>query len=312
MILNKNLNTERSIFIKNYLIENYPSKPKKDMMDELNLSYNYISKMACLFGLKRDFNDSKTNKTLIKLLDLNDNITCYWIGFLLADGHISEIKNIQVNINIKDRYFFENIQNHINIKLRPFYNDNPNVIRYTISDKETITKLSLLFDWKTNKTKNPPTIPKLSHDQLFSLIIGFIDGDGSISKNGKLMTVKCDLSWKEILEYFSYILTNNIKIFNKTSDNCSMFFITSPKMIKSIKNKCLLLNLPIMKRKWDRVNINTLYKEDRYLIIENLLNNNESVKDIIKKTNFSHGLVYRVINYIRERDTKREMKDITG
>jgi hypothetical protein len=237
MVCYKNLKTNRSEFIKNYLIENYSNKSKKEIIEELDLSWNYIQHMAHYFKIKREFNDSP--RTLIKLLDLNDNITCYWIGFLLADGHISVHNTINVNLNLKDKEYFEQIEKHLNIKLTPSYVDKLNAIRYNLCDKQTILKIKKIFNWKTNKTKDIPKIPKLNENQIFSLIIGFIDGDGSISKNGNSLKIACDSSWKKILEYFYKILTNEEKEFNLTSNNCSQIRISKIKILKEIKNKAI-------------------------------------------------------------------------
>ena len=72
--------------------------------------------------------------------------------------------------------------------------------------------LKIVLQSRTNKTKNIPTIPKLNDDQFFSLIIGFIDGDGSIHKYGNYLTIKCGKSWKNILEDFYEFLTKEKKI----------------------------------------------------------------------------------------------------
>lgn len=305
MTIYKNLNTKRSNYLKEYLTNNYSTKTKKTLIDDLGLSWSYIQRMARLFGLNREIYESKNRNTLSKLLDLNDNITCYWLGFLLADGHISR-KSLQINLSIKDQYFFENIKSHLNIELSPRYTGkNNSVVRYCISDNETIHKLQLLFNWNTNKTKNPPNIPKLSYEQLFSLVIGFIDGDGHIDIKGNLLIVKCDLSWKKILEHFYKVLMNEDKKFNVTGDNCAIFFISSPKELQRLKNICLSLNLPIMNRKWDRIKTDRIFKQDKYLIVENMLNNNESISDVMKKTNFSHSLVYKTKKHLE--DSKKEM-----
>ena len=290
----KNLKTDRSKFLKEYLIENYSIKSKDEIIKELKLSWNYIQRMSHYFGIKREFNDSP--RKLIKLLDLTDNTTCYWIGFLLADGHISKNNIIEVNLNKKDKEYFEQIEKHLNIKLTPSYVDKLNAIRYNLCDKQTILKIKKIFNWKTNKTKDIPKIPKLNENQIFSLIIGFIDGDGSISKNGNNLKIACDSSWKNILEYFYKILTNEEKKFNLTSNNCAQIRISKINILKEIKNKAKLLNLPIMKRKWNRIIDDRILKNDKYLIVEKLFNKNKSTIDIINETGFSQSLIYKVKN----------------
>ena len=292
MKVDKNLNTPRNKFIGEYLKENYSKKSMKDIMNDLGLSYNYMVRMSKLFNLKRGFNDSP--RSLIKLLDLTNNISCYWLGFLLADGHISKSMNIQVNLNKKDQLFFEKIENHLNIKLKPSYVEKLNSVRFSLCDKQTIIQISKIFKWESNKTKNIPIIPKLEYDQLFSLIIGFIDGDGTISKSGGFLRIKCDPSWKEILEDFYEVLTNERKIFKLSSDKCSSIFISKVKVIQNIKKKSESLNLPIMNRKWDRVDNNRIIKCDKKIIVLELLECGKSIKDIITETKYSRSFVYKI------------------
>ena len=180
------------------------------------------------------------------------------------------------------------------INLKPSYVDKLNSVRYTLCDKQTVIELKEIFNWKTNKTKNIPTIPNLGKDQIFSLIIGFIDGDGSICKNGKSIEIKCDKNWKKILEEFYKILTDEEKCFKLSTGGCSTIRIFKFKTLEKIKNKAKSLNLPIMNRKWDRIIDNRIMKSDKYSIIHKLFINDKNVKDIIKTTGFSHSLVYKV------------------
>lgn len=123
----------------NYLYENYPIKTKSEILAELNLSWSYIQKIACINKIKKGRNESINDNKYIKLIDYTDNISLYWIGFIIADGHIYRSNNIQINISIKDKDYLLNIINHIgNI---PF-TTSKGVIRMTISDRPTVNKLS--------------------------------------------------------------------------------------------------------------------------------------------------------------------------
>lgn len=289
----KTLKTKRSAQIKNYLIDNYSLKSKEEIVKELGLSWGYIQKMAHLFNIKREFNESKKSFKLSKLLD-DSNISYYWIGFIIADGHISKYNNIQINLNKKDI-------NHLN-KLKIYLQSDiklhikGNIVRSTFTDVPTIIKLKNKFKWKSNKTKSPVDISNLNEEQLFSLIIGFIDGDGSI--NSKSITVKCDKKWKDTLNYFYYCLIGEYKEFNYV-DNCSIFYINKHEYLKSIKIKALSLSLPIMERKWDKINLNKIMKYEKSDIVYDLLSKGKSVNDI-KEMGFSISLIYSVKNKILE------------
>ena len=76
--------------------------------------------------------------------------------------------------------------------------------------KSLIFIISYKFNISNNKTKNPPDISKyeITEDQLISLIIGFIDGDGSIyvpSYTEKLR-IECHKNWYDNLLFFENCL----------------------------------------------------------------------------------------------------------
>ena len=282
--------TPSKIKLIDYFKSNYNKKSKDEIIKDTNLSWNYIQKIACLNKIKKGSNESKNNSKYSKIIDYNDNITCYWIGFILADGHIYKESNIQINLSIKDKEYILKIEEHIGKVCKYEYKDD---IRLVISDRKSVSKLSNDFNWLSNKTKNPVKIPdNITNDQLFSMMIGFIDGDGCINKKG-LLYLKCDSSWGYFLEEVYYILTSSKKNFYISPDGCSNICITKNKEVLKIKNRALSLNLPIMNRKWDRVVDRTL-KCDKYNIIQNLLIEGHDIKKIKENTGFSQSLIYKV------------------
>ena len=287
--------------ITNYLRENYSTKSKHEILNDLKLSWSYIQKIACLSGLKKGNNENKCDGSCTKILDYNNNITCYWLGFLLADGHLGKNFNIRLNISIKDKDHISKIQDHIG---RGKIYKNESVITLILSDKKTFRKLANDFNWTPNKTKNPPTIPKsIIGDQLFSLIIGFIDGDGTISKkSNNYICVTCDGSWKNIINYFYIVLTKETKIFPLMKNGLCRFYFGKHKLMKSIKDRAIRLKLPILNRKWDRIMDNRILKQDKLGIIKKLIQENQTQEDILKQTNFSISSFYKA-----KRDLKKEI-----
>ena len=286
-----------------YLKINYSVKNKKDIIFDLDTSWSYIQKLCCLNKIKRQFNESENYGKFEKLTDLENLESCYWLGFLLADGHIHKQMNIQMNLSIKDKDHILKLKNFIGNF--PIY-ESPKQIRITISDKKTCKLLSEMFKWDSNKTKNPPSFPNMSNDQLFSLIIGFIDGDGSISSKG--IKVKCDKNWKSILGNFYFQLTGINKDFNIQGDNCSIFYLNKLETVFLIKERAEKLNLPLMERKWSRVKKRIL-KNQKYEIVKHLLNSGKSFQEILKDTQFGEGLIYRVI---RENKIKEPFKETSS
>jgi hypothetical protein len=283
----KNLKTKRSLFIKNYLTVNYSKKSKDELINELKLSWSYIQKLAHLFGIKREFNESNKSFNLKKLLD-GSNESLYWIGFIIADGHISKANTIQINLHKKDYEHLNSLINYLDSKVSIRIKEN--IIRCVLTDVPSVLSLKKMFNWSSNKTKNPVEIPNLTDDQLFSLIIGFIDGDGYI--NSKRLVVKCDKSWENILMRFYTHLTGEKKKFNYV-DNCSIFYILKKNILRSIKNKSISLNLPIMKRKWNKIDTNKVLKYEKSKIVLKLIMDGKSIRDI-KDQGFSSSLIYSV------------------
>jgi hypothetical protein len=280
------ISREKSI---EYLKENYSVKTKSEIVSDLGTSWSYIQKLCCLNGIKREFNESKNFGKYSKLMNLEDLETCYWIGFLLADGHIYKEMNIQMNLSISDSDHILRFKRHIGDF--PTYKSE-NIIRICISDVKLAKYLSDRFNWKSNKTKIPPILNNLSEKQMFSLIIGFIDGDGSISS--KSIKVKCDISWKNILQDFYYHLTGDNKEFKITNCGCSIFYISKLETIFQIKELAEKFKLPIMDRKWSKIKRRTL-KQDKYEIVKNLLNSGSNFKEIKENTKFGDTLIYRVL-----------------
>lgn len=282
-----------------YLIINYNKKSKSELESDLGLSWSYIQKKCHLFKIKRIFNDSKNSHSIRNILEY-DNISCYWLGFLLADGHISKHNNIQVNLSTKDEKHFSKIENHLKIKLKPYYNQELNCVRYVISDKPTILEIKSRFNWSTNKTKNPPTISNFDYNQIFSLIVGFIDGDGYISKKG--ITIKCDVSWFDILNYFYLVLTGESKAFSNNDNSCYKIYINKFEFLRKIKNKAIELDLPIMDRKWINIDIDRVLKVDKYKILYNQL-----ISGSVDKINeFSKSFIFKVKSDIRNNNIRNE------
>lgn len=274
----------------NYLTEYYSVYPKKRILDELNLKWSYIQKVAHNLGISRSFNESITSFTCSRLSDY-DNISCYWIGFILADGHIN--KNIQINLSIKDKDHILRIEDFLGICLKKYEDDTQ--IRIIISDRPTINKIVSDFCIVSNKTKNPPVIPTwFTDEQMFSLIVGFIDGDGSININGTSIQIKCDSSWKNILEEFHSFLTKDNKVFNITSSGCAIVYISKFEIIRSIKDRAKELKLPILVRKWSRIDDNRILKNDKQKIVRDMFLSGKDFSYISKNTRFSSSLIYRV------------------
>jgi hypothetical protein len=281
-------------YLINYLIENYNKKSKSEIISELDLSWTYLQKIASLNGIKREFCENKNGGKYSILTNYDNIISCYWLGFMLADGNISKKNNMMLNLAICDKDHILKIETHVG-KTCVYYKKD-NIITIVLNDSVTFKKIASDFNWKTNKTKNPPVLPgSMSPDCIFSMIIGFIDGDGCIDERYGLK-VKCDGSWQDMLNYFHLILTGNSKKYQINNNGYSVFRVGDMVKLKDIKKKILDLGIPAMDRKWDKIDINRIYKSEKKSIISEMLNNGDNMESILEKTGFSKTLYYSVAN----------------
>lgn len=203
---------------------------------------------------------------LIRLL--NDTPEAfYWIGYILADGWF--YKNEYLGIETKDEIILNKIINFLDTKYPLIYKQRnqkdhrKNNFSIKIRDIDNIPKIFDKFSIKENKTYNPPDINILNtfdNDLLFSLFIGFIDGDGNVRKtksNGFQITLENHSSWNtfhHLYEDFIYSLFDhkkNKETYVRTNNrNYSVICISRKDLILDIHKKAQLLNLPLLERKW--------------------------------------------------------------
>lgn len=134
----------------------------------------------------------------------------YWIGFLLSDGHFSNGR-VVFHLKLID-------SEHV-IKFAKFINwtgtfiDRKELgIRVEPKHTEVVNELINKFDIKQAKTYNPPKT-LLIHDAelLKCLVIGFIDGDGNITRQTRgrkdfMIRIKLHSSWFNILKEICQII----------------------------------------------------------------------------------------------------------
>jgi len=195
------------------------------------------------------------NIELNKLLG-NSLVDYYWLGFILADGHITT-KRLKVVLSIKDTSHLLKLANYLNTTIK--YESIHNYPYIDIANKKILTSLKEKYNIADNKTENPPDITSIVGDNLTALTIGFIDGDGNITKlfNRKdfHIRVKVHKSWLNVLIYMfgkSYI--NNA--------GYALSVISNTKEVKKWKSFALKYNLPILNRKWDIIDMEFVSKQE--------------------------------------------------
>lgn len=277
------------------------------------VSYNRQNKINGLCRSCSAFNSTNKQSNLEILLDTNSYESLYWIGFIMADGTILNNNRLKITLATKDANHLIKFQNYCNIEKITI-----DEIKCSVNamDKEIVPKIAELFDLKKQKTYNPPSLDmfkKLTKEQILSIIIGFIDGDGNIKNQYKRkdwsITIKNHKTWLPILSYFSEVINGkNIAIIN--NKGYAKVTFSNTEQTKSLKKFAIKHKLPLLERKWNIIDLN--YKgqyeirNEKYKLINNLVQEGKKVKEINAITNISIENIYQIIrecniNYNYER-----------
>ena len=279
-----------------YLYENYPYGSKEIIINHLDRDWSSIRNKTFKLKIKRFiFNPIKSNcNNLIN----ESNEAYYWLGFIIADGHFNKNNQLQINIGEKDIKHLQLLNNFLG------YENELSKPKLCINYKSIKLWLETKLKITSDKTYSPSDLSLLSGDKLFSFIIGFIDGDGSIDMKGYLH-IKCHSSWLDNLNFMISFLTNNeynSGIIN--SEGLASIHLTKINTMNSIKTKIILLNLPFLKRKWDRVKKSRTEKYDE-LKKEcfKLFEAGFLPKEIIKQKKIGRDFTYRIYNKFKTKET---------
>jgi len=202
-----------------------------------------------------------------KLLD-GSMESYYWLGILASDGNFSKNKKGElsvINLRVTDKSIVEKFIKFLDtdIKLNVAnYNNKKDCYKAAVGDIKTISKLKDLYLIHANKTENPMNI-NLDGDNLISFLIGFIDGDGCVDTNSAgyyRIRVKSHKNWiKEFLKWnikLNTLCNSNIPEPKINNYGYIEWNIHSPIVLKFLKKKSK--QLPVLKRKWDTLNIKKL------------------------------------------------------
>ena len=153
-----------------------------------------------------------TNINIHYFDDINSNDKAYILGYLLADGSVSET-SIKISIAVRDREFLEYICETLNIGIgrirnfvrkydykgtcRKFYGSS-----LYINSKHVVKTLGT-YGLVVNRVKNNFNLFEYIPDNMkFSCLVGYIDGNGSFSKVDKSISISSSsLTCNVISEY---------------------------------------------------------------------------------------------------------------
>lgn len=262
-----------------FLIENYGKIPTYDLMEKFGKSKHTIEEYARRQGIKmiKDENgktaNTKNNPTLAPLLGEAPQVY-YWMGYLLADGYMHQgLGQIVLCSAIADKEHLEEYAKFLNAEAK-VYKSSPGFVgeeyvvdhvRISVAENINAKKIAEKFDWKNNKTYNPPSVEILNKvlntkEKFLSYLIGFAGGDGYISPT---CTLKLE-NHSSYITFFDFLLkrskeygleTETIPTINPRG---YVQFSFNGSFVKKLKQFIIENDLIVLKRKWQKVDLNLL------------------------------------------------------
>lgn len=251
------------------LYDNYYDLPTEELQQLLPCrTWNAIKLRARKLDLYRSL--SLARKSNMKNLLSGSVTSFYWVGFILADGHIENNNRLTVTISAKDINHLSKLATFLNTSIREGVTKlGDNTYRsatIACKDIDNIPFICSVFDIDNNKTKNPPDFSSyvFTNEQVLSLIIGFIDGDGSITKlhnrSDVNLRIKCHSSWldnllfieRTVYDYCS-IPYKNPPLSKLNTQGYASLCISNNDIIRELRDFCIRHHLPILERKWSKI-----------------------------------------------------------
>jgi hypothetical protein len=291
----------------NIISDNYENLDKETLMNLLpGRTWNSIKLKSNSIGKNRSFDFRRESNMKILIEDKLESF--YWIGFILADGHISDESRIKIMLSIKDLKHLEKYKAYLECDKISIVDK---MCYISIHNKEICPEICNKFHIESDKTYNPPNLSlyHFSKELLFALIIGIIDGDGCINKVYKRqdcnLRIHLHKSWLENLIFienflYDYFSIKKEKIYSKIgNDGYSILTISDNTLLKKIKKECLRLEMPIMYRKWSILDENRDTKSEKFQRIKEtiIILKSQGFKnvEVIRNLKISKSTFYKYI-----------------
>lgn len=266
----------------NFIKDNYEILSLKEIAEKLDRGYEVVKhKCQALKLSKYSIGKHPNCRGGARKYEVNNDFfstpnstNSYWSGFIAADGYIKDLSDSNMSLSImlaeKDVEHLENFKSEISCT-SPLWRGTSNGFNscsLTIASTQICEDLKVNYNIVPRKTflLSPPNITQ--EDLIDSYIVGYIDGDGSISMIRKrhqfqiLSTLKiCE--W--IRDRFIQITnrTRGIYIYPKDNQYTLMSSgVTGDMIYNHYKN----LKVPMLQRKWGKVNTEVIRKWERKVL----------------------------------------------
>lgn len=251
-----------------------------------------VNIQAYKLGLRKEHNEYCKSECSILLQESLE--TYYWIGFILADGHISNQFRLIVTLAILDIGHLRKLANFLSVEnIRE--TDKNTKVTLAVQDKLWLKRVKEKFDIKNDKTYYPPNLDWIVDDNLFlAMLVGYIDGDGCIkyqtNRKDTSICIHIHSSWLPFLKMIKYKIET---IFGYSTgepiigkDGYARYTISNFPLVKQLKIFVIDNNLPVLDRKWSRVNLSYISRiesnENKFIEIKELHNQGVKSSDMCK------------------------------
>jgi len=186
--------------------------------------YSHLQKMGIL---RRPLTEAKRRYSFNEryFQSLSSPEVCYWLGFLFADGSMSEVSNaLRINLKASDA-------SHLQCFLSDLEATSHHV-KYKIVSGHKVAGIAVtskylrqdLASWGMTMPKKERQLPQIPQRFVHHFVRGYFDGDGSISVN---RTEKGEL-WKASIVAISHIMLEQIaEALSEAHIPCSIYHPTN-------------------------------------------------------------------------------------
>lgn len=247
-----------------FVKDNYLTMEASDMAKKLGRSSGSVYTRCCNNKLHKGnrlytYNENFFNEPNI--------ISAYWAGLIAADGYIEinrERRRLSLTLKLEDGYQIERFKGAINYT-GPVYYRRYIKNSFARLDLNCAESLFIQLDRhynigpKKSLTLQPPNLT----DELLikSYIIGYLDGDGSIQtrKKARYPLLMAFTGTYSLLNWIKYYLEAWYPIENKrrrsqvNADHSIYQYVVAGERAHIILKDLSSLNVPFLKRKWDKV-----------------------------------------------------------
>ncbi len=279
-----------------------------------------VNIQACKLGLRKEHNEYCKSECGILLQESLE--AYYWIGFILADGHISNQFRLIVTLAIVDIEHLRKLADFLSVEnIRTEKNTQ---VTIAVQDKLWLKKVKEKFDIKNDKTYYPPNLDWIIDDNLFlAMLVGYIDGDGCIkhqtNRKDTSISIHIHSSWLPFLEMIKrrietiFVYSTGKPIIGK--DGYARYTISNFPLLKQLKVFTVDNNLPILERKWSRIDLSYISRKeiyrDRIIRIKELHSKGFSSIEISKILGFSVNTIMSRNNMKSNRKKRNENQSIS-